>query len=173
MRMRGNSSYRNSNSAKRRLTVAVVFMLVMVWHSISNADTEVRKIQIEIRNSEDAPMRGVRLKCRGHSEYSELSSDSGLTFLPLPPGLMPGDPITIELELEWGLSQEWVFLQPFQGSFNVPGNKKRYSEIILIRRKHLDEMLSMSRVVRADNTLRNVNVDKFDGLNASSGKNRD
>ena len=173
--MRKFSSYRNRENMKRHLIVAAVLLPITLWHGLSYADIEVRKIQIEIRNSGDTPMRGVRLKCRGHSEISELSSDSGLTYLPLPPGLAPGDPITIELELEQGLAREWVILQPYQGSFNVPGKSKRYSEIILIRREHLDAMLSTSRATRDENTQRNVSVsvsvNTFDGLGASSVNN--
>jgi hypothetical protein len=144
----------------------------VLWPVISIADTEIRKFVVEIRNSEDEPMRGVRVKCRGHSEFSGLSSPSGLAELPLPPGAAPGDLIRIELEPGTEFARDWVFLQPYGGNFYVPSLTQRYYEIRLIQRERLEAMLTKERFPRSENTERNVDVDRFDGLSAPLDKNR-
>lgn len=146
--------------------------MVFSWPLISNAESEVRKIRIEVRNMEQIPMKGLRVKCRGHSEYSELSSESGLTDLLLPPGIVPGDSIKIELVPGTEFAREWVFLQPYNGSFNVPRPTQRYLEVIIIRREDFEALLTRRPVRRSEDTETNINVGKFDGLAAPLSKNR-
>jgi hypothetical protein len=134
-------------------------------------DADIRKIRVEIRDTEDVPIRGIRVKCRGHSEHSELSSESGLTELFLPPGFKPGD--SVEIELDRAVRQRWAFLQPFGGKFNVPRpTQQRYYEITLIRLDVLNSMLTKKPVARSKGAQVNVDVDTLDGLNPRTPKKR-
>jgi hypothetical protein len=128
---------------------------------VSNADSDIQKLPIEIRDSQDQPIEGIRLKVRGYSELSYLTSHSGLAELPLPPGLQPGDEIEIELEPGTNFAKEWTFLKPFSGITNVPGPKQRYYGIVLVRRDYLAKILK--GVPTSLNQGRDLKIDQFDG----------
>jgi hypothetical protein len=145
---------------RRCFAVLVSFLVAGFFPLVSSAQSEIRKFLIEIRNSEDQPIEGVRVKCRGHSELSPLTGPSGLTELPLPPGLQPGDEIEIELEPGTDLEKNWRFLKPFDGSVNVPSQKQRYYTIILIRRDYLDTMLKAATA--PTDAARDIKIDRFD-----------
>jgi hypothetical protein len=144
----------------RCFSVLVSFLVAGFFPLVSSAQSEIRKFLIEIRNSEDQLIEGVRVKCRGHSEFSPLTGPSGLTELPLPPGCHPGDQIEIELEPGTDFAKNWRFLKPFDGSINVPSPKQRYYPIILIRRDYLDTLLKAAKV--STEGTRDIKIDRFD-----------
>lgn len=169
--MSARRRYLSINTTKSGLVPLVSFISAVFWPVISIADTEIRRVVVEIRKSEDELLQGVRVKCRGHSEFSVLSSRAGLTELPLPPGTAPGDVVKIELEPGTHFARDWMFLNPYKGELYVHGPTQRYREIILIRRERFEALGTKEPFPGAENTVRNVNVDRFDGLTAPLDKN--
>lgn len=166
-----NARYRSIRATRRSFLLLVGFIFAVLWPLVSRADSEIRTFRVEIRNSEDQPFERVRLKCRGHSEVSDLSGPSGLVDLPLPPGVQPGDQIEIELEPGTAIAKKWTFLQPYLGSMNVPGLKQNYYKVVLVRRDYLQAMLKSAPT--SANKARDAKIDQFDGPPTPLGKNRD
>ena len=156
-----NARHRNTEFMRVRFVLRASFLFAVFLPLVSNADSEIRKLLIEIRDSQDQPIEGVRVKCRGYSELSYSTSPSGLAELPLPPGLQPGDEIEIELEPGTGFAKDWTFLKPFSGSINVPGPKQHYYGIVLVRRDNLEMMLKSAPT--SLNKGRDLKIDQFDG----------
>lgn len=154
MRFRGEG-FSRFNVSKVRV-VLMTRIILAFWPIASFAEVEVRRVLVEIRSPEDELMKDVRVKCRGHSETSAPSSPTGLTELPLPPGVAAGDLIRIELEVGSAVAQDWTFLQPFDGNFYVPGKTQRYYEIRLVRRTHLTAMLTRAKSGESDIAERKV-----------------
>jgi hypothetical protein len=156
-----NARYRNTGSMRGRFVLRACVLFAVFLPVVSNADAEIRKLWIEIRDSQDQPIEGIRVKCRGYSELSYRTTPSGLAELPLPPGLQPGDEIEIELEPGTGFAKEWTFLKPFSGGINVPNPKQRYYRIVLVRRDYLETMLKSAPT--SFNKGRELKIDQFDG----------
>jgi hypothetical protein len=163
-----SKQYIRMEFARRCLPFLASLLVGGFFPLASRAQSEIRKFLIEIRNSEDQPMEGVRVKCRGNSEFSLLTGPSGLTELPLPPGFQAGDQIEIELEPGTDLAKNWRFLKPFDGSINIPSPKQRYFSIILIRRDYLNTMLKAATV--SSEATRDSKIDRFDKAPTPSGQ---
>lgn len=155
----------------RRFHLFASLVILNLLPAISEGDTEIQKLMIEIRNSHDELVVGIRVKCRGHSEFSYPSTPTGLAELPLPPGIQPGDQVEIELEPGSDLAKKWTFLQPFDGRINVPSMKQRYYKVVLVQRDHL-ELILKTPPMPIDQS-RNRKIDRFDRPSASLGKIRD
>ena len=166
-----NARYRSIRPTQRGFLLLVSFVFAASWPLVSNADSEVRKVFIEIRNSEDEPIPGVRVKCRGHSEFSLLSSSNGLGELPLAPGVQPGDQIEIELESGTDLAKKWTFLKPYDGFINVPSLKQRFFKIVLTRRDSLEPMRKGAPTSTYQS--RDAKIDRLDGPPTRVGKIHD
>ena len=106
---------------------------------------EVRKLSIEIRDSENVPVIGIRIKCRGYGEYSLRSSSGGLVEVPMPPGIQAGDQVEIELEPGTELASKWAFVRPLEGVLTVPNQKQRYVPVTIMEAVKLRAMLKISR----------------------------
>jgi hypothetical protein len=156
-----NARYRNIGSPRVGFLLLATFVFSVFLPLTLNAEAEVRKLFIEIRDFKDQPVEGIRVKCRGYSEFSLRTSPAGLAELPLPPGLQPGDEIEIELEPGTDFAADWTFLKPFSGSINVPSPKQRYYGIVLVPRGHLEMMLK--GVPTSANKARDLKIDEFDG----------
>jgi hypothetical protein len=167
---RDDARRRRIRSTRASFVLLVGLASVVFGPLASYADTEIRKIMVEIRYSDDQFVEGVRVKCRGHSELSQLSSHEGLTELPLPPGVTPGDEITVELEPGTEIANKWTFLQPFGGSINVPGPRQRYYKIVLIEREQLEATLKST--LRPAKAARETDIDRFKGRVTQLGKGR-
>ena len=163
-----NARYRSIRPTQRGFLLLVSFVFAASWPLVSNADSEVRKFMIEIRNSEDKEFEGVRVKCRGHSEFSLRSSSAGLVELPLAPGVQPGDQIEIELESGTDLAKKWTFLKPYDGFINVPSLKQRYYKIVLVPRDSLKSMLKGAST--STYQARDAKIDRLDGPPTRVGK---
>lgn len=165
--MNASRPYRSKGTLRFRLALAVSLTLVISCHGVSIADTEVRKFMVEIRNEEDVPMKGLRVKCRGHSEVSNLSSESGLTELPLPPGSVPGNQMEIELDPTQVYSREWSFLSPYNGSLNVPrlATPSYFLKITLIKRNEFDAIRAKKIVTNSENIQSKIVVNTVVGQN--------
>ena len=166
-----NADLQSTKCSVGRVLLFASFVFLVFLPAISEADTEIQKLMIEIRNSHDEPIVGIRVKCRGHSEFSYPSTLTGLAELPLPPGIQPGDQVEIELEPGSDLAKKWTFLKPFGGNINIPSPKQRYYTILLVQRDHLELMLK-SAPTPMDQS-RNTKIDRFDRPPASLGKIRD
>lgn len=149
----------------------VGFIFAAFWPLVSKADSEVRRFKVEIRNIRGEPIGGVRVKCRGHSEFSDLSTATGLTYLPLPPGLQHGDPVRIELEPGTDYAKQLGFLKPIEGSLNVPSPKQPFFEITLAPQELLESLFKNAR--KFANKARDATIDQFDRPSPPLGKNRE
>lgn len=149
----------------------VGFVFAAFWPLVSKADSEVRRFKVEIRNIQGEPIGGVRVKCRGHGEFSDLSTAAGLTHLPLPPGVQPGDEIRIELEPGTDHAKQLTFLVPFEGRMNVPNPKRPYYEITLIPHETLKSVFKIAS--KFANQARDAKIDQFDRPLTPLARNRD
>jgi len=155
-----NAHLQSTKSSVSGVLLRVSFVAVAFLPAVSCADTEIQKLWIEIRNSRDQPIEGIRVKCRGHSEFSYPSTPTGLAELPLPPGIRPGDQIEIELEPGSDLAKKWTFLKPFGGNINVLSPKQRYYTILLVQR--WCSLQHRLQIVTPSHQTRDVKIDQFD-----------
>jgi hypothetical protein len=169
--------YIDISTMRHCFVLAVSLVLAVSWPLIAIAqsgkgegskivEVQKQKLKIEIHDAiTDIGVPGVQIRCIGQDEFSQPSSSNGVIELPLPADVVPVPGTSIDIDLHPNNKGSYKIISPADQFVVVPDPKmKRVSKVLLMEIEVYNAMKTRQPVTRSQNTQRNVNVEKFEGI---------